>query len=251
MPSETKKIETIAEKLGYKSEIRTLNLSAYNMKLKLAIYMDGALNIIEGGHHNPSKMTEIGFHLIEGEWVSMGAINPGKIAPIFDQASVERRPFHEILIDRTDRKMPESANDIPMTHKDRVHANSINATVAKAVADASGAKLTEAPAVWFANADFEGYDVQGFGSTPDEAMKALIDTWSDVVARDWANVEDLVNNRDIITVSRVELGKGLCTVLLDGKEHSMNMGYRGDDSMFDDIISQMLPTKTNNVSPKP
>ncbi|MCV9964924.1 hypothetical protein OIU34_23810 [Pararhizobium sp. BT-229] len=228
-----------AKKFGVPTHVRWMNLDAYDMKLRLAVYKDGRALVMEGGDAKPAELAKLGFERVGDEWMNPDySFQPGDYRNVFEDAKVDRTvPTMEIILDRTADAIPTLRPANPSL-RDRV--------IAAAKERVSAPPQT--PAIWFANADLGDHDVHAFGTSPVEAMKALLAAWSELAARERVDVDLISRYRDSISVNKAEIGKGYAKGIGDSGWYSE--GFNGSDPIFEDLFGPAAPKNDRALRPR-
>ena len=234
--------ETLAHRLGVPETFRWLDLSAYGMKLKLAVYRQGRMLVMEGGEKHADKMLALGFRKVGDEWaMSDTELFPRKylsFMSILPDASIVRyMQAEKMVIDRSSSEMPGLAE-----------ASAVNALVEKIVAAAKKSREMPYIQLWIAEAVLGDHTVQALGTDPEHAMRSLVDIWSDHAALEGEDPELIVRFRDSVTVNPAQIGKGYAKGVADNLWY--RGGYNGADARFDDILATVpenTPSQTRRL----
>ena len=219
--------------------VRWMNLDAYDMKLRLAVYRDGRALVMEGGDSNAAELAKLGFEKVGGEWMNPDySFQPGDYRNVFENATVDRTvPTMEIILDRTADAIPTLRPASPSL-RDRVIATAKERVSAP----------PQTPAIWFANADLGDHDIHAFGTSPVEAMKALIAAWNELAARERVDVDLISRYRDGISVNKAEIGKGYAKGIGDSGWYIE--GFNGSDPIFEDLFEPTAPKNDCAIRPR-
>nr|WP_250807417.1 hypothetical protein [Neorhizobium tomejilense] len=233
--------QSLTELLNVPKEMRWMDLSAHSMSLRLAIYKNGSALVVEGGDREPEALGRLGFTKFDGEWISTNvAFLPRQVVAVLTNAKVEKdKPTSEIVLNRTEQLLPEGLPSFD---------TKFNQRVASVVAANPDTRFTSNPSIWFAEADLGDYDVHAFGASPEAAVSALVSAWSELAAREQADVEMLSSYRDSISVNPVEMGKGYAKGI--GDKGWYKDGFNGSDERFDAILDVMPTPAPRRAGPK-
>lgn len=247
MTSDKSAQPSITEMLHMPKEQRWMDLSAYSMALKLAIYKDGNAIVVEYGDRAPDALTKLGFGNVDGEWISANiGFLPREVQEALPDAKVRLTPTYEVVLDRRDRTLPET---LPIVDAQLAKRGvKFNQRVVAAVASAPKAELTAHPTFWFAAADLLDQDVHGFGSSPEVAMSALVSAWKDIATRECLHAEMLSTYRDSISVVAAEMGKGYAKGI--GDKGWYKEALMGSDERFDGILEELSRPAPRRSGPK-
>lgn len=89
---------------------RWMNLEAYGLDAKIAIYKDGSdAAFIKGGDQYADKLKDIGFVKIDGEWtIPLVRLQPRAVLRNFPEMKMEMEmPAEKIFVDRTNLAAPD------------------------------------------------------------------------------------------------------------------------------------------------
>lgn len=232
---------SLADRFHIPKNQRWVNFEAYEMKLKLAVYKDGYMLVVENGDPHSSKLAELGFRKIGDEWASFDIFFlPSEFIETFPEATLTRGMLAEdIVVDRTSIAMPPKA-DVSKSKR----------SISERIASAAKEAPTAVPGlkVWFADVDLGDHTIHGFGSSPEQAMRSLVEVWSRHAAREHANVSLLTEYRGSISVNPAELGQGYAIGIGDSGWYQG--GYNGSDERFDDILAN-VPSTSQTSRPRP
>jgi hypothetical protein len=250
MANDNSEQQTLAQSMGIPETIRWMDLSAYSMSLKLAIYKNGSGLVIQGGDRQSDAITKLGFRKVDGEWVSgETALDARKTISVLPDANVGVAQAYEMLLDRREQLAPEkvpSADPVLLS----VYGRTFGEKVAAAVASSPSAPLVQHPKFYFAVADISGFDAHGFGATPEAAMQSLVASWSALESREDGNISDLSEFRESISVRSAEMGKGYAKGVGDTGWYKDVI--LGSDERFDATFEEYSrPVRTVATGPRP
>jgi hypothetical protein len=99
---------------------------------------------------------------------------------------------------------------------------------------------TTAQSIWMATIEFQSSEASGFGATPETAVKALVEAWTNACTELGRGDPVLVKeNREDIKVVEAESGKGYVLGVADTLWYKSLIG--GDDARFDAVFSEAFP----------
>ena len=211
-------------------QIRWVNLDAYGVKLRLAAYKVGYMLVAENGEAHPDKMAELGFLKIGNDWAKPEvSFAPRDFKRLFPEMTVVTTPSQDVILDRLSLELPDEARIKPAS------------AISKRIVEKTQGTTIELPRVkvWFAQAELGDHTVQAFGASPEEAMRALVDTWMDQAKRENEDASLLSRYRDSVTVSPAETGRGYAKGMGDSGWYKGLLS--GADERFDEIVAA-VPT---------
>lgn len=92
------------------------------------------------------------------------------------------------------------------------------------------------------------HDVHVFGTSPVEAMKALLAAWSELAPRERMDADLISRYGDSISVNKAEIGKGYAKGIGDSGWHSE--GFNGSDPIFEDLFEPASPKSERAIRPR-
>jgi hypothetical protein len=98
-------------------------------------------------------------------------------------------------------------------------------------------------ALWIAEIEFPNADARAFGKTPEDAVKALIASWTKYAKMAQADPELIIECRDEVTINRCDPGRGY---VIGGTDHLWHdVTVNSNDARFDDLFE---PKRTKSPS---
>jgi hypothetical protein len=210
----------LVTKHGLPAQTRWVDFSAYGMALKIGIYSDKKVLVMEGGDAHHEKVAQLGFAKHGEDWIQPEhRFLPQEFISVFPDAVVTRGAHTaQILLDRSETAFV-FVGDAP--------------SVRSAMINRIQQKLQ--PEIWFAHFDALDHDVHGFGSTPEEAVTVVVAGWKELAERENLDEGMIAEYRESISVNRAELGKSYAKGVGDSLWYAERLN--GADARFDAIVT--------------